>query len=313
MTKLKCFVIDEMYPNITDLLEEIGIDPVYKPHITREEIIAEIGSYEGLIVRSKTPIDSELLQHATNLKFIARAGAGVDNIDQGYCSEKGIKLFNAPEANRDAVGEHAVGMLLSLYNNINLGDQEVRKVIWDREGNRGTEVQGKTVGIIGFGNMGSAFARRLRGFDCKIIAYDKYESGYGNEFVEEVDAKTLYAQTDILSLHIPLTQETNRLVNINFLRKFKKNITLINTARGKIVVLRDLLKALDDGKVLNAALDVLENEKIKKLNPEEQRDFDDLIQKPNVLLTPHIGGWSFESYEKINGILVEKIGEFLRG
>lgn len=311
MTKQKCFIIDEMYPNITELLQDIGIDPVYKPDITREQIMEEIDDYEGLIVRSKTPIDSELLQCAKKLKFIARAGAGIDNIDQSFCKERGITVFNAPEANRDAVGEHAVGMLLSLFNKINTSDKEVRRGIWDREGNRGTEIQGKTVGIIGFGNMGTAFARRLRGFDCKVIAYDKYETGFGDEFVQEVNATVLYQQTDILSLHIPLTEETNRMVNINFLRKFRKGISLINTARGKIVVLRDLLKALDEGKVLNAALDVLENEKIKKLNPEEQSDFDQLIQRSNVLLTPHVGGWSFESYEKINGILVKKIADFL--
>ncbi len=312
MTKQKCFIIDEMFPNITQLLQEIGIDPVYKPDITREQIIAEIYDYEGLIVRSKTPIDSGLLEYAKKLHFIARAGAGIDNIDEAYCKERGITVFNAPEANCNAVGEHAVGMLLSLFNKINSGDREVRNGIWDREGNRGTEIQGRTVGIIGFGNMGSAFARRLRGFDCRVIAYDKYKTGFGDEFVQEVNATALYQQTDILSLHIPLTEETSRMVNINFLRKFRKGITLINTARGKIVVLRDLLTALGEGKVLNAALDVLENEKIKKLNPEEQSDFDQLIQKPNVLLTPHVGGWSFESYEKINGILVEKINEFLK-
>ncbi len=307
----KCLIIDEMHPNITKLLQEIGVDPVYKPDISRKEIIAEINVYQGLIVRSKTRIDQELLQNSNNLKFIARAGAGIDNIDRSTCEKKCIAIFNAPEANRDAVGEHAIGMLLSLFNKINSGDREVRKGIWDREGNRGMEIQGKTVGIIGYGNMGSAFAMRLKGFDCKIMAYDKYKTGYGDELVEEVDLITLSDQTDILSLHIPLTADTNRMIDLEFLRKFRKNITLINTARGKIVVLKDLLIALTEGKVIAAALDVLENENIKNFNPEDQAHFDELIKNPNVLLTPHVAGWSFESYEKINRILVQKISQFL--
>ena len=313
MALVKCLIIDEMFDNLNDLLSGIGIEPSYEPNITREELIGKIGNFQGLIVRSKTRIDREVLDPAKNLKFIARAGAGIDNIDEEVCAEKNITIFNAPEANRDTVGEQALGMLLSLYHNLNKGDLEVRKGIWEREGNRGIEIYGKTVGIIGFGNMGQAFARRLQGFNCKIIAYDKYKSVFGTSLVSEVDLETLFEESDILSLHVPLTSDTNRMVDGKFLNRFKKSITLINTARGKVVVLRDLIEAIHSGKVKAAALDVLENEKIDQLNEAERRDFSELIKLPNVLLTPHVAGWSFESYEKINDILVEKIGKFIQG
>jgi len=311
MTPLKCLIIDEMFPNISELLEEAGLNPDYQPETTREDLISKIGSYEGLIVRSKTKIDQEVLQNANNLKFIARAGAGIDNIDEEACKKRNIVIFNAPEANRDAVGEHAVGMLLSIYSKINIADQEVRQAIWDREGNRGMEVQGKTVGIIGYGNMGSAFAKRLQGFGCRLIAYDKYKTGYEDGIVEEIDLDTLFEESDILSLHVPLTPDTKGMIDLQFLLKFRKKITLINTARGKVVVLRDLITALNTGKVNAAALDVLENEKIDRLSPEEQIDFNELSSKTNVLLTPHIAGWSYESYEKINEILVAKIADWI--
>ncbi|MEQ9426301.1 MAG: NAD(P)-dependent oxidoreductase [Cyclobacteriaceae bacterium] len=308
---MNCLIIDEMYPGIDILLKEIGITPDYLPDITRSEIIDIIAQYEGLIVRSKIQVDVELLQKAAKLKFIARAGAGIDNIDEVECKKRGITILNAPEANRDAVGEQTIGMLLTLFNRINLADQQVRRGIWEREGNRGYEIQGKTVGIIGFGNMGKAFAKRLQGFDCTITAYDKYRTGFGDELVKEVTLSELFERTDILSLHVPLTHETNRMIDLQFLEKFNKNIVLLNAARGKVVVLNDLIKALDSGKVTAAALDVLENEKIDKLNEAEQQDFSNLIKRDNVLFTPHIAGWSFESYEKINHVLVKKIAHFV--
>ena len=308
---LKCLIIDEMFPGLNDLLGEAGVEPAYEPKITREELISRVGGFQGLIVRSKTRIDKEVLSQAVQLKFIARAGAGIDNIDEEECAKRGITIFNAPEANRDIVGEQAVGMLLSLFNHLNKADREVRNSIWDREGNRGTEVYGKTVGVIGFGNMGQAFARRLSGFNCHIIAYDKYKSGFGTDQVEEVDLQSIFDQSDILSLHVPLTDDTNRMIDGNFLGQFRKPITLINTARGKVLVLRDLISMLRSGKVKAAALDVLENEKINQLSEEEQKDFNELATLPNVLLTPHIAGWSFESYEKMNQIIANKIGKFV--
>ena len=308
---MKCLIIDEMYPDIGQLLQSKGISYEYQPDISRDEIISVIHQYDGLIVRSKTRVDKEILDPAKNLKFIARAGAGIDNIDQAICVQKNIQIFNAPEANRDAVGEHGVGMLLALFNKLNTADLEVRKGLWLREQNRGTEIQGKTVGIIGYGNMGSAFAKRLRGFDCRVIAYDKFKKNYGDDIAEEVGLETLFAETDILSLHVPLTDETNRMVDKQFLASFKKPIILINMARGKVVVLRDLIAELEGGSIKGAALDVLENEKINELTKEQQSDFDHLIKMPNVLLTPHVAGWSFESYQKINKILVDKIAAFV--
>lgn len=312
MSKVKCLIIDEMFPNLVELLNEISVDADYQPDFTRSELIAGIKGYEGLIVRSKTKINREVLDQADSLKFIARAGAGIDNIDEDECARKGIIVLNAPEANRDAVGEHALGMLLSICHNIRQGDQQVRKGIWDREGNRGWEIYGKTIGIIGYGNMGSAFARRLAGFSCNIIAYDKYKTGFGTDQVKEVDLQTIFEESDVLSLHVPLREDTNRMVDFEFLNQFHRPIILINSARGKVVVLRDLLKAMNSSKVRAAALDVLENEKLDTLSDDETADFNDLISRDNVLLTPHVGGWSFESYEKINRILVRKIGDWLQ-
>lgn len=300
-----------MYPDIGELLIEAGVMPDYQPDITRESIIKKIAAYEGLVVRSKTTVDNELLQAASKLKFIARAGAGLDLIDEGECALRGVQIFNAPEANRDAVGEQAVGMLLTLFNKINIGDRQIREGIWEREGNRGMEIIGKTVGIIGFGNMGQAFAQRLNGFKCEILAYDKYKTGFGSNLVKEVSLDELFEKADILSLHTPLTDETYGMVNLTFLNRFSKDITLVNTARGKVVVLHDLIDALNNGKVKSAALDVLENENIDRLTERELVDFNDLVKRENVLFTPHVAGWSFESYEKINKILAAKIKKYI--
>ena len=311
LEKLNCLIIDEMYPNIGELLIDAGVTPDYQPDINRESVIKKIGAYEGLVVRSKTIVDRELLLAASKLQFIARAGAGLDQIDEDECASRGIQIFNAPEANCSAVGEHAVGMLLTLFNKINIGDRQIRQGIWEREDNRGFEIQGKTIGIIGFGNMGQAFAERLSGFECQILAYDKHRVGFGSILVNEVSLDEVFEKTDILSLHTPLTPETYGMINLAFIEKFSNDITLINTSRGKIVVLRDLIEALNIGKVKSAALDVLENENIDQLSKDEQVYFNDLIKRENVLLSPHVAGWTFESYEKINVILAAKIKKYI--
>jgi len=302
-----CLIIDLMHESITPLLEEIGWKVDYRPTINRQEIIQSIHKYEGLIVRSKTAIDQEIIEKATKLKWIGRAGAGLDQLDVALLEEKNIAVLNAPEGNRDALGEHAITILLTLLNKVHTADREVRQAKWDREGNRGVELMGKTVGIIGYGFMGQAFARRLQGFGVQVLAYDKYKTAYGDAFAQEASLAQIFEHADILSLHVPLTYETHFMITHEFLQNFKKDIFFLNTARGKNVSLKTLSEALASGKLKGAALDVLENEKIGKLTTDQQYYFDQLIDSDRVVFTPHVGGWTFESYEKINQTLVSKI------
>ncbi|WP_255534567.1 NAD(P)-dependent oxidoreductase [Chryseolinea lacunae] len=302
-----CLVIDPMHESLFEMMTGIGWQVDYKPNITRDEIKALHTGYDGLIVRSKTTIDRDLLGDAPTLKLVGRAGAGLDNVDLAYMEEKGIHVLHASEGNRDAVGEYAVGTLLSLLRNIPRGDQQVRQSVWDREGNRGEEIMGKTIGIVGYGNMGHAFARRLSGFGCNVLAYDKYKTGFTDAFVREVSMETLWSESDMLSLHIPLTAETRMMVNGEYLKRFKKRIVFVNTARGEIVSLTDLAEAVEQGQVRGAVLDVLENEKLDKLTASQRHAFNLLANRSNVILTPHIAGWTFESHVKINVALVHKI------
>jgi D-3-phosphoglycerate dehydrogenase len=304
---MKILIIDEMHEGIIPLLEELGHEAVYLPKITREEILEQVDQYQGLIIRSKTPMDQELLSKATRLKFIGRAGAGLDQIDLEYLENKNIKLFHAAKGNRDAVAEHALGMLLALFNQFKKADLEIRNGIWDREGNRGVELKGKTVGILGFGNMGKAFAKRLKGFGVKVLAYDKYKTGFGNKFIKEVSWDELKSKAEILSVHVPLTAETRDFLSLVELKSFKNSFWLINTARGEVISFQTLNTALDQGILKGAVLDVLENEKFKKFNPSQKVDFENLAARDTVLFSPHVAGWTFESYEKINQVLVKKI------
>ena len=277
---------------------------------SRKEILSVISAFTGAVIRSKFTIDSAFLDRAINLKFIARSGAGLENIDLDYAKTKNVKIYNSPEGNRTAVGEQAVGMLLSLFNNLNRADSEVRKGIWDREGNRGHELSGKTVGIIGYGNMGSAFAQRLLGFECKVLAYDKYKKGFGDKLVKEVSLETIFKEADILSLHTPLTKETRDLIDDEFIRSFEKNIYIINTARGQSLNTSDLVNGLKSGKVLGACLDVLEYEKtsFEKLDSSKLPEpFQYLINSDKVILSPHVAGWTHESYVKLSTFLADKI------
>jgi D-3-phosphoglycerate dehydrogenase len=303
----KCLIIDPMHESLFPMLTEIGWQYDYMPDISREEIKKLIFGYTGLIVRSKTQIDRDLLGENPTVKFIGRAGAGIDNLDQTFLLSKGVAVLHAAEGNRDAVGEFTVALLLSLLRNIPRSDQEVKGSIWERERNRGTEIMNKTVAIIGYGNMGKAFATRLIGFGCKILAYDKYKSGFTDSVCCESDMEKIYQEADILSLHIPLTDETRGMVNNEYFTRFRKNIILVNTARGEIVPLSDLAEAIRTGKVIGAGLDVLENEKLTKLTIPQQQSFNYLTGHTNVIFTPHIAGWTFESHEKINVVLVNKI------
>lgn len=272
----------------------------------------KISGFDGVVIRSRFLLDAEMIDKGYNLKFIARAGAGMENIDVAYAESKGIVCLNAPEGNRDAVGEHALGMLLSLLNKLNKADREVRDGIWLREENRGTELQGKTVGIIGFGNMGSAFAKKLSGFDVNILVYDKYvridKKKY--PYVKQVSIEKIFKETDVLSLHIPLTDDTKFLVNDSFIKSFKKNIYLINTSRGKNVNTADLVKHLKTGKIKGACLDVSEYESISFENLADKKisaPLQYLLKCENVALSPHIAGWTHESNEKIAQVLAKKI------
>ncbi|HEY0654105.1 MAG TPA: NAD(P)-dependent oxidoreductase [Chryseosolibacter sp.] len=303
----KCLIIDSMHPSLFSLLEEIGWESDYLPEITADEIRRIHTNYDGLIVRSKTSINRELLGDAPTVRFIGRAGAGVDNLDVDYLREKNIKILHAAEGNRDAVGEFTIGVLLSLLRNIPRGDRQVREYTWEREGNRGEEINGKTISLIGYGNMGQAFAKRLVGFGCKVLAYDKYKSGFGSDSCAEAVMEQIYQETDILSFHVPLTRETRGMVTFDYLNRFQKSVILLNTARGEIIYLKELIRALDSGKVRGAALDVLENEKLDKLSPEQKQAFENLKGRSNVIFTPHIAGWTYESHVKINVALVEKI------
>ncbi|WP_367864640.1 2-hydroxyacid dehydrogenase [Pedobacter sp. WC2423] len=301
----KILIVDDLHPVFKSRAEQLGYEADDRPLITRAETLAVISGYDGIAVRTKFKIDRELMEAAPGLKFVARAGAGLDNIDEAYAKERNIKLLNAPEGNRDAVGEHAMGMLLSLINTHRKADMEIRNGIWDREGNRGWELKGKTVGIIGYGFMGSSMARKLSGFEVKVLAYDKYKTGFSDAYAQECSMEEIVKHSDVLSLHIPLTSETRQMVDEEYLYHFKKNIFFINTARGEIVNTKAVLAAIKSGKILGAGLDVLEVEKFPALA--EQDWFTELKASEKVILTPHVGGWTFDSYRKISEVLADKL------
>ncbi|MEQ9303285.1 MAG: NAD(P)-dependent oxidoreductase [Marinoscillum sp.] len=303
----RVLVVDKMHDSLETMFLKAGYVADYRPEITPDEVHEIIHEYEGLVIRSKLNVYKALLEKAVNLKFVARAGAGIDKVDYPYLSQKGIKLLNAPEGNRDAVGEHAVGMLLSLLHNLNKGNKEVKSGKWDREGNRGWELKGRTVGIYGFGFMGSSFAEKLRGFDCRVIFYDKYKTGIAHEWVEQVDLNTFLKEVEILSIHIPLTSETRFLFDKPYLAGFPNLKVLINTSRGEVLRLSAVNDLLESGQLIGAGLDVLENEKLNQLSTEEQREMERLREKLNVILTPHVAGWTHESYQRINEVLISKL------
>mgnify|MGYP001411249004 CR=1 FL=1 len=312
---MKILIIDITHKVLIDNLINAGFEIVHKPDYSREDILKDIENYEAIVVRSKIEIDKEVIDKAKKLRCIARVGAGMDAIDIEYAESKGIACLNSPEGNRDAVGEHAVGMLLCLFNKIVIADHQVRQGLWKREENRGLEIKGKTIGIIGYGNMGNAFAQRLSGFNCKVIAYDKYKEHYSNDYASQVSLETLYKETDILSLHVPLNDETRFMINYSFLSKFKKPIYIINTSRGKVVKTKDLVSKMKEGVVLGAALDVLEYEQFSSelcSNQEIPEDLTQLLQMPNTVFSPHVAGWTIESYYKLAYYLSQKIIDCLK-
>ena len=308
MKKILC--IDSNHEILHETLINAGFQCDLFWNKSKEELIQLLPNYDGAVIRSKFKITKDILDLATNLKCIGRVGAGLENIDLNYAKSKGITCVSAPEGNRDAVGEHTLGMLLMLLNNLKRADAEVRKGIWKRAENRGYEIKEKTVAVIGYGNMGSEFAKRLQGFGCTILAHDTVKTNFGNEFVTESSLQKIYDEADIISIHLPLTTETDYYINDAFLSSFKKNIYVINTARGKCLNTADLVKHMKSGKVLGACLDVLEYESTSF----ENIDITDLpepmqyiLKSEQVILTPHIAGWTHESNYKMSKIIADKI------
>lgn len=298
--------IDKVHPKLKEELEKAGCICKENYNGTKDQIQEITKGIHGIVIRSRFQIDKNFIDKSKDLIFIARAGAGMENIDLNYAKKKKIKCYNAGEANSQAVAEHALGMILSLFNNITKSNQEICNGIWQREKNRGIELSGKTIGIIGYGNTGSAFSKILEGFGMNILAYDKYKS----HFNYESNMDEIYQESDILSLHIPLTKETKHMVNSKFIQKFRKKIYLINTSRGLCLSTKDLVCNLQSGKIRGACLDVLESEKksfegLKKNQFSKELRF--LIKSKNVILSPHIAGWTKESNVKIANVLLKKM------
>ena len=307
MEPKRILITDDVHPLLYEALSKDGYEVNFQPEIKPDEVLAIIHDYTGLIVNSKVYVGKEMMDRAKKLKFVCRAGSGLEVIDLNYAKEKGIAAFNSPEGNRNAVAEHALGMLLNLMNHISRADAEVRQYQWNREENRGNELSGKTVGLIAFGNTAQAFAKLLHGFDVNILAYDKYYQRFSYEYITESSLEQIFEEADVLSLHLPLTEETKYMIDYKFLSSFKKPYWFINTSRGRVLHTAALIKCLNEGKIIGAALDVLENEKLDKLSIAENKDFGELITDKRVLLTPHIAGWTHESKRKIAEVLLEKI------
>lgn len=306
---MKILALDTNHELLNKGLEKAGFIVEEDYHSPREKVMEKISGYDGIIIRSRFPIDKEFLGRCENLKFIGRVGAGLENIDETTAKQMQVSLLNAPEGNRDALAEHALGMLLMLMNRLKIADHEFRNGIWLREENRGDELMGKTVGIIGYGNMGKAFAQRLKGFGVEIICYD-IKANKGDENARQVSLNVLFRESDIVSLHTPQTPETNRMVDAGFINSFRKPFYLVNTARGKSVVTKDLVEGLKSGKIKGACLDVHEYEKssFEKLDMDElSDDFQFLLQSEKTILTPHIAGWTHQSKEKLAQIILDKI------
>lgn len=306
------FLIIENHPSILKTsLENLGFTVDEIPGITYKKLYDIIEDYTGIVISSRLKVDKSFLKAGKNLKYILRPGSGLENVDLNYAADLGIACINSPEGNRDAVAEHAIGLLLTQLNHIKRADIEVRNGVWLRENNRGMELKGKTIGIIGFGNTGQALAKKLSGFDVRMLAYDKFKTGFSTEFVQEANMKEIFEKADIVSLHIPLTTETLHIANDQFFRNFRKAIVFINTSRGKVVKTSSLINAIERGAVLGACLDVLENEKLYTLTPRQLREFQFLKYSEQVIMTPHIAGWSDASKVRMITELIEKFKPIL--
>ena len=307
----KAVLTDPFSDYLLDSLTALDVELSYVPKIDRTELMEILPAYDIWIMNSHITVDREVLSQANKLKLIVRAGIGLDHIDVEYAHSKNILVRNTPGGNANAVGEQAAGMLLSLLHKVHQANNSVKAFQWIREKYRGSELGNKTVGIIGFGNTGKAFARNISGSSCRIIAYDKYLNDYGTERVEAVGMKTIFEESDILSFHVPLTKETHYLGDSSFFNQFKKAFYLLNLSRGKVVSLKDLIVALNDRKIIATALDVLENERFEQLTGQQLEIYEDLFSRENVILSPHIGGWSWESKRNIDNMVLQYVNELL--
>lgn len=305
--KPQILITDEQHPLLQQGLEADGFAVDYRPDVSPEKVLEIIENYTGLVINSKIYAGKELLGKATQLKFVARAGSGLEVIDLDEAKKRGIEVINSPEGNRNAVAEQALAKLLSIMNNIPRAYSQIKNYEWVREANRGYELSGKTVALLAYGNTAQAFAKLLSGFGVTLLAYDKYLKSFGNDYVRESTLAEIFEKADVLSIHLPLTAETEWMIDYEFISSFKKPVWLVNTARGKVLKTADLIRALNEGKVLAAALDVLENEKLNSFTAKERDVFDTLINDHRVLLTPHIAGWTHESKQKIAEVLLQKI------
>ena len=303
----KILITDEVHPLLPEGLAEMGFDVQYRPEITAAQVMDAIDGFEGLVINSKVYVGKEMLDKAQHLKFVCRAGSGLEVIDLSYAKTKNVIAFNSPEGNRNAVAEFALGALLNMMRNISTSNAQVKQQLWKREENRGVELSGKTVGLIAFGNTGQAFAKLLAGFDARVLAYDKYYHGFTKDYVVESSLEQIFEEADVLSLHLPLTEETKNMIDYDFLSSFKKPYWFINTSRGKVLRTNDMVRCLAEDKIIAASLDVLENEKLASFSSEEEKTFELLISNQRIFLSPHIAGWTHESKRKIAEVLLAGI------
>ena len=304
---MRCLIADDLHPALPDMLRAAGLDVHYKPGLSKDAFLEELASAEILVIRSRFPVSQDVISAAASLRLIARAGAGLDGIDVDFALSRGIKVLHAAEGNADAVAEHVLGMMLGLLSRIPEADRAMRSSVWDREGFRGRELKGRCVGLIGYGNMGPAVAQRLNAFGCRVIAYDKYRSDWPDNFAERVDEEAIQAESDILSLHVPLTKETQGMIGKAYLKKCRPGLILLNTSRGPVLDLTGIGELLENGHLSGLALDVFPEEPLFKKNISHQEEILSLLKRPDVLSTPHVAGWSSESYEKISLVLGQKI------